>query len=86
MVALTVSAWAAAPNVTGSWTMAVTGGPHGDAKMALVLGRPVKIAISAFSTTLSWPMMTLLTSVRARVRMSLIWSVAVFIFSGKALG
>ena len=37
VVALTVSAWAAAPNVTGSWTMAVTGGPHGDAKMALVL-------------------------------------------------
>ena len=47
---------------------------------------PVKMAMSALSTTSSWPMMTLLTSVRARVRTSLIWSVAMFIFSGKWRG
>ncbi len=27
----------AAPNVTGKWTMKVSGGPHGDAAMSLVL-------------------------------------------------
>ena len=27
----------AAPSVTGAWTMKVTGGPHGDATMALTL-------------------------------------------------
>jgi hypothetical protein len=36
-LALTMTAGAAAANVTGTWTMAVTGGPHGDAKMGLVL-------------------------------------------------
>jgi hypothetical protein len=34
MVAMTA---AAAPSVTGTWTMNVTGGPHGDATMALTL-------------------------------------------------
>ena len=38
---------------------------------------PVKMAISALSITSSWPMMTLRTSARARVRMSVIGVVSV---------
>ena len=37
MAAVAMVMVVAAPTVTGSWTMSVQGGPHGDATMALTL-------------------------------------------------
>lgn len=37
LAALAIVATATAPSLTGTWTMNVTGGPHGDATMGLTL-------------------------------------------------
>ena len=37
MAALAMAVTMAAPSLTGTWTMSVTGGPHGDATMGLTL-------------------------------------------------
>src|SRR5215204_2582560 len=38
----------AAPSLTGEWTMSVTGGPHGDATMALTLKQEGEIVTGTF--------------------------------------
>jgi hypothetical protein len=47
MVAMTA---AAAPSVTGTWTMNVTGGPHGDATMALTLEQKGTTVTGSFAS------------------------------------
>ena len=50
ILAVAVTALAAEPSVTGTWTMAVEGGPHGNATMGLALKQDGTKVTGTFSS------------------------------------